>query len=117
MDRFNVWIQPFENSCGVRVDSLENAEWLLNSLSQSFVFKSSEPMNESRFFSLLHLSCALQFPNIQGQVCKTAGRYPRGETDVGLAIKNLIGGKNVDLDFEYVPLSPGRVSCKRLASN
>jgi hypothetical protein len=50
MNSFHVWIRPLVNACGVRVDSLANARWLLNCLSQSFVFKSSEPMNETDFF-------------------------------------------------------------------
>jgi hypothetical protein len=50
MDQFSVWIQPSENACGVRVDSLEKAEWLLNRLSQVFVFKSSQPMNKVDYF-------------------------------------------------------------------
>jgi hypothetical protein len=49
MNRFQVWIHPLANACGVRVDSLANARWLLQRLSQSFVFKSSEPMNETDF--------------------------------------------------------------------
>jgi hypothetical protein len=50
MNRFNVWIRPLVNACRVRVESLENARWLLNRLSQSFIFKSSEPINETDFF-------------------------------------------------------------------
>jgi hypothetical protein len=50
MDRFNVWIQPSEDVCGVRVDGLGNTKWLLDRLSQSFVFKSSEPINERDLF-------------------------------------------------------------------
>jgi hypothetical protein len=50
MNRFNVWIRPLLYACGVRVESRENAQWLLNRLSQSFVFKNSEPMNETDFF-------------------------------------------------------------------
>jgi hypothetical protein len=50
MKRFNVWIRPLVDACGVRVESLETARWLLERLSQSFVFKNSEPMNETDFF-------------------------------------------------------------------
>jgi hypothetical protein len=76
MDRFNVWIQPFENSCGVRVDSLENAKWLLDSLSKSFVFKSSEPINERDLFP----SCTFRVPNTSqissGRFAKLLGIIP-----------------------------------------
>jgi hypothetical protein len=48
--QFKVWICPLVSACRVRVESLDNARWLLNRLSQSFVFKNSEPMNETDFF-------------------------------------------------------------------
>lgn len=50
MNRFHVWLRPSKSGCKVRVDGLKNANWLLNRLSQSFVFKSSEAMNEDEFF-------------------------------------------------------------------
>ena len=50
MNRFRVWLRPLNNGCKVRVDGLKNARWLLTRLSQSFVFKSSEAMNEDEFF-------------------------------------------------------------------
>jgi hypothetical protein len=46
MNAFRVWIQPLVSVCRVRVDGIRNAQWLLNRLSQSFVFKSCEPMND-----------------------------------------------------------------------
>jgi hypothetical protein len=76
MDRFSVWIQPFENACGVRVDSLENTEWLLNRLSQSFVFKSSEPINKVDFFP----NCTFHVPSSSqiscGMFAKLLGVIP-----------------------------------------
>lgn len=48
MNSFNVWIRPLGSNCRVRVDSIKNAKWLLDRLSRSFVFKSSEPINEDR---------------------------------------------------------------------
>ena len=50
MNRFRVWLRPLNNGCKVRVDGIKNAKWLLTRLSQSFVFKSSEAMNEDEFF-------------------------------------------------------------------
>jgi hypothetical protein len=67
MNRFNVWIRPLVNSCRVRVESLENARWLLNRLSQSFVFKSSEPMNETDFFPCCSFRVAYS-----SQICQPA---------------------------------------------
>jgi hypothetical protein len=46
MNTFRVWIRPLYNVCRVRVDGIENTKWLLNRLSQFFVFKSSEPIND-----------------------------------------------------------------------
>jgi hypothetical protein len=46
MSIFNVWIRPLSSACRVRVDGILNARWLLNRLSESFVFKNSEPMDE-----------------------------------------------------------------------
>ena len=46
MNTFRVWIRPLYNVCRVRVDGIKNAMWLLTRLSQSFVFKSSEPIED-----------------------------------------------------------------------
>lgn len=46
MKTFRVWIRPLPNTCRVRVEGNHNVQWLLNRLSQSFVFKSCEPVNE-----------------------------------------------------------------------
>ena len=50
MNRFRVWLRPLNSGCKVRVDDVKSARWLLNRLSQSFVFKNSEAMNEDEFF-------------------------------------------------------------------
>jgi hypothetical protein len=47
MSLFHVWIRPLSSSaCRVRVDGMRNARWLLNRLSESFVFKNSEPLDD-----------------------------------------------------------------------
>ena len=46
MNTFRVWIRPLYNVCRVRVDGINNAMWLLTRLSQSFVFKGSEPTED-----------------------------------------------------------------------
>jgi hypothetical protein len=45
MSLFHVWIRPLSSACRVRVDGIKNAKWLLNRLSESFVFKTSEPLD------------------------------------------------------------------------
>ena len=46
MSLFHVWIRPLSSACRVRVDGMQNAKWLLNRLSESFVFKTSEPLDD-----------------------------------------------------------------------
>ena len=46
MNAFSVWIRPLGSNCRMRVDGIGNAQWLLNRLGHSFVFKTAEPMNE-----------------------------------------------------------------------
>jgi hypothetical protein len=46
MNAFRVWIRPLGSDCRVRVDGMQNARWLLNRLSQSFVFKGSESIHD-----------------------------------------------------------------------
>jgi hypothetical protein len=46
MKRFNVWISQVDGAVGLRVEGLENANWLLRRLSDFFVFKTSEPIHE-----------------------------------------------------------------------
>ena len=47
MKVFSVWICQMDGSSGLRVDGLENANWLLRRLSDFFVFKTSEPLHEA----------------------------------------------------------------------
>ncbi len=46
MNPFQVRIRPMVSVCRVRVDGIRNAQWLLKRLSESFVFKTSEPLDE-----------------------------------------------------------------------
>lgn len=46
MTTFRVWLRSFSGACRLRVEGSANANWLLSRLSQSFVFKSSEPIRE-----------------------------------------------------------------------
>jgi hypothetical protein len=58
MKPFRVWLRPLDDFCRVRVESIENAKWLLIQLSESFVFKTFEPMMEDGGSS----SCTFQVP-------------------------------------------------------
>ena len=46
MKVFSVWISRMDGASRLRVNGLENATWLLCRLSEFFVFKTSEPLDE-----------------------------------------------------------------------
>jgi hypothetical protein len=48
MDKIPVWILPLKSVCLVRVEDRLGVDWLLKRLSQSFVFKTSEPVSEDQ---------------------------------------------------------------------
>lgn len=47
MNAFRVWLRRSESASRLRVDDPENARWLLRRMSESFVFKTSEPMEDT----------------------------------------------------------------------
>ena len=75
MNTFPVWIRPLLSGCRVRVDTMKNAQWLLNRLSQCFVFKTSEAIHDdggsSFTFQVLHSS---QTPRPCLRNCSRASR-------------------------------------------
>jgi len=46
MKAFSVWISRMNGTSSLRIDGLENTNWLLRRLSDLFVFKTSEPLQE-----------------------------------------------------------------------
>jgi hypothetical protein len=58
MDAFRVWINPQDYEFLVCVDGVENARWLLDQLAGSFVFRSAQPINQSKGSTL----CTFQVP-------------------------------------------------------
>lgn len=47
MKKFNVWLHPLRAStCRVRVDGRENANWLLARLSNAYVVKTNDPIQQ-----------------------------------------------------------------------
>ncbi len=46
MIAFEVWIRPLGDYCRVKVDGIENARWLLQQLSQSFIFQTFDGINQ-----------------------------------------------------------------------
>lgn len=47
MKAFRVWVRRSEHTSCLRVEDGDHAQWLLRRLSQSFVFKTSEPMADT----------------------------------------------------------------------
>jgi hypothetical protein len=61
MNAFRVWVRRSENTSCLRVEDCDHAQWLLRRLSQSFVFKTSEPITDGPnslgcTFSVAHTS-------------------------------------------------------------
>lgn len=59
MKAFDVWVSSKGEACLVRVDGFKNTLWLLDRLSQFFIFKTSESLREeanslSVSFSIIH---------------------------------------------------------------
>ena len=46
MDEFRVWVGRMDGATRLRVDGLDNTNWLLHRLSNFFVFKTCEPLRE-----------------------------------------------------------------------
>ncbi|MBI1904009.1 MAG: hypothetical protein HYS13_23150 [Planctomycetia bacterium] len=82
MSMFRVWVRPIRGASRVRVDGFENARWLLARLSQSFIFKGSEPIFEERGTAI----CSFRVPHTS-QVSGSAflqGPRPRAGTPFGI---------------------------------
>jgi hypothetical protein len=64
MNTFRVWIRPSTSNCKVRVEGMKNARWLLDRLTQSFVFKSSEAIDddEAPSYSTFRVAYSSQTP-------------------------------------------------------
>ena len=61
MKTFRVWLRDLGHDCRVRVDGITNAEWLLQRLSQSFIFKTSQPVREEEGSSCCTFRVAYAF--------------------------------------------------------
>jgi hypothetical protein len=63
-ERFPVWIRPLANSFLLVVEGRDKVDWLLKRLSQSFVFKTSEPVidDELTTRSLFRLAFSSRMP-------------------------------------------------------
>ncbi len=77
MTRFSVWVRPLgQTSCRIRVDSCKQANWLLERLGRSFIFKNCEPIREE----LRSSSCTFQVPydsrNTRGNLERVLNAIP-----------------------------------------
>lgn len=46
MNPFEVWIRPVDDFCWIRVERSDHARWLVLRLSEQFVFRTFEPLQE-----------------------------------------------------------------------
>lgn len=58
MNAFRVWVRPLDYEFLVCVDGVANANWLLERLGRSFVFRSSQPISQDANSAL----CTFQVP-------------------------------------------------------
>jgi len=58
MESFRVWVRPLDYEYLICVDGVENAHWLLERLSGSFVFRSAQPISQQGGSAM----CSFQVP-------------------------------------------------------
>jgi hypothetical protein len=58
MESFRVWVHPMDYEYRVSVDGAQNAGWLINELSRSFIFKSALPLTHD----FQNTICSFQVP-------------------------------------------------------
>jgi len=76
MNMFRVWIRPLGEGCRVKVDGMQNARWLLDRLSQSFVFKSSESIIDDEASSCSTFRVAYSSQNPRSRFEKLLAAIP-----------------------------------------
>ena len=76
MTTFNVWISSKGDVCRVRVDGLKNTLWLLERLSRSFVFKTSESLREDSVSSSFSFSVIHNFQMTQSRFERLLASIP-----------------------------------------
>jgi hypothetical protein len=76
MNAMRVWVRPVDDECRVRVDGIENARRLLDLLSQSFIFKSSEPIRQEPGSSLCTFQVTYNPPSSRSKFERLLARTP-----------------------------------------
>lgn len=77
MTKFRVWIRYLGPTCRVRVDGLANANWLLGHLTQSFVFKTAEPLAVSPGTSICNFHIPYTPPLTRARFESLLGAIPQ----------------------------------------
>jgi hypothetical protein len=72
---FQVWISRTDGATRVRVDGLDNTNWLLSQLSRSFVFKTCEPLRDLLNSSVYTFSVADNSQMSGSQLQKLLGGF------------------------------------------
>jgi hypothetical protein len=72
---FQVWISRSDGATRVRVDGLDNTNWLLSQLSRSFVFKTCDPLRDLLNSSVYTFSVADNSQMSGSQLHKLLGGF------------------------------------------
>jgi hypothetical protein len=83
MDSFKVWSSRSDGATCLRVDGLENANWLIRRLSDFFVFKTSEPVRNVPDSS----ACAFRVAHNSSLSGKQFDRLLAGILEVNLVVE------------------------------
>jgi hypothetical protein len=85
MNTFRVWTRPTGATFNVRVDGIKNANWLLNRLSQSFIFKTADPIDEDAGSSCATFRVLYDSQASRSRFEKLLGTIPQVELMAGPA--------------------------------
>ena len=76
MNAFRVWIRSSESNCRVKVDGISNAQWLLNRLGHSYVFKTAAPISEEEGSSCCSFRVAYNSQTSRRGLARLLGAIP-----------------------------------------
>lgn len=76
MDTFDVWVRPLGESCRLRVSGTRNAEWLLETLSESFSMGNAEPCHKDHEADICTFEMPCQAPQSCSQLEKALASLP-----------------------------------------
>ena len=76
MNVFDVWVRPLGESCRVRVSGTKNAEWLMQTLGESFTMGSAELCHEKQESNICTFEVPCQAPQSRNRLEKALASMP-----------------------------------------